>query len=535
MRLVCFLPGLLTLIIPLFIKAQPDGLADPSAVYCNRMGYHFEIMRDPQGNETGRCLLPDGSAVSSWDFLRGKAGREFSWCVKNGYAMETEILDHGGYRTEKPLCVKYADGKAIAKYDMLVLMDQPPSREILTLSGLVTDSATGKGLPFAQISLQNSTTGTVTNEEGFFRINIPGLFSHDTLLVAYLGYTLKKLAIPGHSGSGIEIRMNPKIFELSEVEIVALSPEEVIRRVVAHIPANYGEEPLILTAFIRSRKFLGNKLAEFTEAIIEDMKTGYSLTGKKEEKERHRLSNTPLLLKGRVISDTSLVNAIGELGKSAGCLGCNFIHDFVEFYHQTVLDEELFRYYKFRMEELIRPEGGKIYHIWFDQKKGVKETLWRGELFINASDFALLKVTQKPSFEAFDQFEKQKYKRPYTINATQGWFQEMPLMDWTTTYSLRNGSYYLNTILVENWLTFTNPATRQKLKFSHKNEVVVTDATRDPEKLKNFRGDKSTGVNQRWDQIVGPQDDRFWATFNYLPLEKTLQETLRKMNAGMQE
>jgi hypothetical protein len=404
------------------------------------------------------------------------------------------------------------------------------SQDLVTLTGLVFDTTTGQGLPFAQISVQNSTIGTVTNEEGRFSLDIPLKHLHDTLLVAFMGYETLRLSIEKNAGTGIRLALMPGTLHLAEVEIIALSAQDVIRRAVASIPQNYGEDSLILSAFVRSQKFAGGKLAEYTEALIEDLKTGYALYKRKDEKDRNHRSNVPLLIKGRVISDTNLVNSIGDLGKSAGCLGCNFIHDFVEFYYNTVLDESLFKYYMFKMEEIIKPEGGKVYHIWFDQKKGIKQTLWKGEIFINATDFAVTSITQKPSFEAFDHYEKQKYKRFYTIRNTTGWIQEMPLMEWTTTYSKRNGTYYLNTIRVQNWLTFTNPMSGQKVKFAHKNEVVVTDATRDPQKISNFKGDKSIGVNQRWDQLVGKGDGIFWAGFNYLPIEEKLQEDLRQLS-----
>jgi hypothetical protein len=404
------------------------------------------------------------------------------------------------------------------------------SQELLTLTGRVSDSFTGKTLPFAQLSIRNSTLGTVSNEEGQFKLVVPQGHADDTLMVAYMGYYTLAYPLKTMTGADVMISMIPGPLLLAEVEIVAFSPEEVIHRVVANIPANYGPDSLILTAFVRSQKFVGGKLAEYTEAIIEDLKTGYSLYDRKQEKEKKARSNIPLLLKGRVISDTILVNAIGDPGKSAGCLGCNFVHDFVEFYHRTVLDEGQFKFYTFRMEELTMAEGGKIYHIWFDQKKGVKETLWKGELYINAMDFALLKITQKPSFEAYDQFEKQKYTRAFTINNIPGWFEEMPLMEWTTTYARRDGQYYLNTIRTHNWLTFENPSSGQKVKFAHKNEVVVTDATRDPEKIRNFKGDKSVGVNQRWDQVIATSDDHFWAEFNYLPVEEKLKKELLQIS-----
>jgi len=402
-------------------------------------------------------------------------------------------------------------------------------QETRSVNGIVFDSLTGKELPFAQVALKNCNLGTVTNEEGYFTIEFSSLFNSDTLLIAFMGYEtnvspLSKLTMPNQ-----RFAMKPKSFQLAEIEVIALSPEEVIRQTIAHISDNYGSDSLILTAFIRSQKYLGGKLAEFTEAIVEDLKLGYFEYPEKEEKKRNRQSNIPFLVKGRVISDTNLVNALGDLGKSAGCLGCNFTHDFIEFYHHTVLDEQIFKFYTFKMEELIKPEGGKIYHIWFDQKKGLKETLWKGELIINAADFALLKITQKPSFEAFNQYEKQKYKRSFTIYNSPGWIEEMPMMEWTTTYAQRNGHYYLSTIQIENWLTFTNQMRNQKVKFSHKNEVVVTDATRSPERIRNFKGDKSIGVNQRWDQLVVSSDDHFWEQFNYIPVEKKLQEAIRQI------
>jgi hypothetical protein len=155
--------------------------------------------------------------------------------------------------------------------------------------------------------------------------------------------------------------------------------------------------------------------------------------------------------------------------------------------------------------------------------------LWKGELFVNAADFALVKITQKPSFEAFDTYEKGKLKTLYTIDNRYGWYKEMPMMEWTTTYSKRNDHYYLNTIRVENWLTFVFANTGEKVKFAHRNEVVVTDATHHKETIRNFKGDKSTGVNQRWDQVVGATDNDFWVHFNYLPIETTLQQNLKTL------
>ena len=400
----------------------------------------------------------------------------------------------------------------------------------LLINGRVVDSATGIFLPFTQISLQHSGLGTTTNEDGIFRLNVPSTATDDSLVFYFLGYETRKIAVSKGLVQTVEVLLKPVFLQLGEVEIVGLTPREVIHRAVERIPSNYGKDSLILTAFIRSQKSVNNKLAEYTEAIIEDLKTGYSLYKPGGLSKKNAGSNVPRLVKGRVTSDTNLVNALGDVGRNVGCLGCNFINDFVEFYHHTILDESLFKYYDLKMEELILPGGGKIYHIWYEQKPGAKEKLWKGELFIDAGSFAVMKITQKPSMNAYNAYEKTKFNRSYTILNKPGWIQDMPFVQQTIIYSLRDTIWYLSSIRTENWMTFTYPQNGQKLKFSSKNDVVVTDATRDPDKLKCFRGDKVVGTTQRWDQIIGSPDDAFWAHFNFLPVEETLKKAVEGIN-----
>jgi hypothetical protein len=397
------------------------------------------------------------------------------------------------------------------------------------INGTVMDSATGKPLEFAQISVQHSRLGTTTNEDGNFRLSVPSSCLEDTLFIFYLGYASQMVPIRSLINSPVEISMRPVMLQLKEVDVIGLTPEEVIRRAVAAIPSNYGKDPLILTAFIRSQKSVNNKLAEFTEAIIRDFKTGYYLYKPGEAGKKHQDSNVSSLMKGRVTSDTNLVNAMGDVGRNVGCLGCNFTNDLVEFYHHSVLDSTNFRQYNLSMEEIIQPGTGKIYHIRYDQKKEVKEKLWKGDLYIDGSSFAVMRISQKPSMYAFDAYEKKKYDRGFMILNKPGWVEEMPFIQQTITYAKRDTSWFLNSIRTEDWMTFTYPPNGQRLKFSYKNEVIITDATRNPESIKNFKGDKLTGTSQRWDQIIGRPDEAFWAKFNYLPVEEKLKSDVEAM------
>jgi hypothetical protein len=402
-------------------------------------------------------------------------------------------------------------------------------QNFLEIQGRIVDSINNNPLSFGQISLQNTGLGTATNEDGDFRLDIPSINIKDTLLFYYLGYETRRISVKACLGNSLVIPLKPVMLQLSEVEVVGLTPQEVIRKAVMAIPSNYGKDPLIMTAFIRSQKSVNNELAEYTEAIIDDLKNGYYLYRPGEAKKKHQQSNIPMLLKGRVNSDTNLVNAMGDVGRNVGCLSCNFINDLVEFYHHSILDEELFRYYNFSMEELIQPGAGKIFHIRFEQKKDIKKRLWKGDLYIDAASFAIMKITQKPSMYAYNAYEKTKYERGYVIMNKPGWVEEMPFIQQSIIYSKRDTSWYLSSIQTESWMTFTYPGTDQKMKFCYKNDVIITNATRNPEKIKNFKGDKIIGTTQRWDQIIGRPDDTFWANFNYLPIEETLKKAVEEI------
>ena len=97
------------------------------------------------------------------------------------------------------------------------------AQESVTIQGKVTDAVNLQPLPFAQIALSGSTLGTVSNEEGLFRLTIPLLrrsASHhendtgypDTLLVSFLGYQTERLPVTSFDTGTLEVFLNPVFF-----------------------------------------------------------------------------------------------------------------------------------------------------------------------------------------------------------------------------------------------------------------------------------------------------------------------------------
>ena len=63
------------------------GLPNPSAVYCEGLGYPQENV-ERNGGMDADCIFPDGSRCGAWDLLSGRCGQEFTYCEMQGGKIE---------------------------------------------------------------------------------------------------------------------------------------------------------------------------------------------------------------------------------------------------------------------------------------------------------------------------------------------------------------------------------------------------------------------------------------------------------------
>ncbi|MBD3335250.1 MAG: DUF333 domain-containing protein, partial [Candidatus Eisenbacteria bacterium] len=86
-------------------------MPNPAARYCIALGYEYEVIETENGQQ-GVCILPNGERVDAWDFFRGKIGREYSYCAREGYDIATVRHDNGSYTSECAMCLD-ADGNEV--------------------------------------------------------------------------------------------------------------------------------------------------------------------------------------------------------------------------------------------------------------------------------------------------------------------------------------------------------------------------------------------------------------------------------------
>ena len=88
---------------------------------------------------------------------------------------------------------------------------------VTQITGLVRDSLSREGVPYATVTLIGTDEGAIANDKGGFTINSRAAFSK--LRVTAMGYTPREVPVKAGQGSVVLIDLVPSGVELNEVVV----------------------------------------------------------------------------------------------------------------------------------------------------------------------------------------------------------------------------------------------------------------------------------------------------------------------------
>ncbi len=101
-------------------EAIEIGLSNPSAAYCEELGYEYET-KDTKEGEVGVCNFPDNSSANAWDFYSGESGDEFSYCAIKGH--KSKIEENCAWSSKCEVCI-LSNGESVPAF-VLMLKEKP--------------------------------------------------------------------------------------------------------------------------------------------------------------------------------------------------------------------------------------------------------------------------------------------------------------------------------------------------------------------------------------------------------------------------
>jgi len=105
------------------VMGPAAALKNPSAVYCEAMGYKYVTVTTQNGGVVGQCQISANEQVSAWKFLQGDVAPEKSYCAQQGFQYQkvTDPAVCKVFGLDTCLVCVLADGKTVEVTKMMNL------------------------------------------------------------------------------------------------------------------------------------------------------------------------------------------------------------------------------------------------------------------------------------------------------------------------------------------------------------------------------------------------------------------------------
>ena len=272
-----------------------------------------------------------------------------------------------------------------------------------TLSGYVTDSLTHKGIEGVHVIVQNKLNGTVTNENGYFLLDLQNAENADSIFFSALSYHKKGVKLSDiPTGSMMTIALSEALVVLDEVIIRSkkIDPWQIMKEVRKNFEDNYHLKLTDLEGFYREVIKLDGSYGGLTESVMK-IKNIHDLLNKKDDSMKdHFLANPPLdMLAARRSNYRAELCLIGD-GVHVGfrhILLMDIFRYWRRTFDQIFRENDLMLKRKLRLLEIDTYEGNEVYVIEYTTRKsGYFTRTPRSEvvhsIYVSVENMGILKV-----------------------------------------------------------------------------------------------------------------------------------------------
>jgi hypothetical protein len=384
------------------------------------------------------------------------------------------------------------------------------------ISGFIVDNETLEPLPFATIAIKNKGKGTVANSNGEYGINISPDCLNDTLYVSYLGYIGREIPVESSAGNNFTIMMQKEFISIPEIIIRTQVPQEIIYKTLSSIHENYGTTPAMLTGFYREGVLKKTELQSYSEAVLSIYKSAYNVT---------LLGDQIKVLKSRKIENTGAKDTLAVRLKAglSTCLELDGAKNIFDFIRMDNISE-----YTYRITDIVSFDEEAAYVIDFEQREDVENALYRGTIYINTNNFAILQA----DFELHPKYMN-KMKDSFISSSSRRFITWPVSVKYSVSYRKVGTRYFLSHVRGD--LLFTSKQKRRLFnsQFNVFFELAITGSN-----LKNvsrFEREELAPIHSVFSKAITSYDPGFWENQDFLKPEDNLLQALKNMKVKLFE
>lgn len=391
------------------------------------------------------------------------------------------------------------------------------AQDFVQINGRVLDGSSGKPVYLASISLLKSNISNISNSEGVFSLKIPADrdYLKDTILITYLGFQRTIVPVASffdRSKKTLNISLTPAVYMLDPALITPRDARAIFDKAFANVEENYSNIYSSMTAFYREMILKGTRrYLSLNESIVDISKAPV----------RSEIPDVIGLYKGRGVTniekDDSLF--IQLQGGAVSSISLDIVKDpFIGVFQNDVHD-----FYDFILGDPVMLNQKSFHQIHFQQKPQVRETLFRGTMYIETQTFAIAHIEFYMNIEnnpdAWRYFVRKKSpdtdynidKAFYLVNYKQ---DEEGV--WNFSYSK-----------IELLMSTKKRRSLFKRNFSIIAELAVTDIEKG--RLKIDRQDRIRMSDIIHNKVNDYTDENFWEGYNIIEPDESIENIINRI------
>jgi hypothetical protein len=380
------------------------------------------------------------------------------------------------------------------------------------LSGKIVDNRKENPIKYASVSLLNKPIGTISNVDGNFLLKVHPDFIRDTVVISCMGFV--QLLMPAYKILDEDILvMYPFSIRIKEVNVVATTPEKLLKNIRENLTKNYSEESKLMTAFYRETIKQDDEYINVSEAVIEVLKAPYSNSTR---------SDLVRIIKGRRSPDVKQFQWL-NFKLQGGPFTITKL-DIVKTM-ETFVDEKYQNLYEYNISKVISYNDNPVYVLEFKPIGNFNENGFVGEMFVHRETFAIVHVDFRYTKTGLKNAENEMIKKkPKGVKAKPTY------TNYEANYQLYNGKWHLANVKASVKFKVRSRNDKLNSEYYSVSDLLITDI-HDTE-LKKFDRDESFTQRDIFVEMLNNYDPDFWENYNIIKPDEDLQNAFKSSAAN---
>jgi hypothetical protein len=384
------------------------------------------------------------------------------------------------------------------------------AQDFYSVTGRVQDASSGKALNFASIQLISTNISIVTNSEGVFVLKIPTGVRADSLMISYLGYKSKRVAIKDFGKQELKIRLEQSDIALNPITIRPQDAPSIVKMALARIPRNYKLAPVQMTAFYREMIKKGGTYVSINEAVLDINKASYA---------GYRADQLAIY-KARGSYDINRIDTL--LVKFQGGPNSALDLDIVKDPFLGVDIMMLEQIYTFKFTDPVTINNRFFYVIEFDELLKQREIYFRGKVYIDAESLAMGRI------EFAMNVENRELANSYFVRKKPASLRmDVMSANYLVNYKLSDGLWYFDYSKTE--VKFNAKWDKKWFRniYTISSEIAITDISENERKIEAENRIRPRDIMSA--KVSDYTDENFWEDYNIIEPDQSIENVISRI------